>query len=174
MAFLLTENEVPVGATVFLCPPGSDEPVTDEEGRERLAPLKCMISGSGRVRFYPVNQIHSIGEGAGLMATSIDRFYNGVRFTPEEVFTPGTAPAKTQFAVFVDGRRVGKRIHVVLKDDDGSFTWMDLLDRLVNGPPVPAEAVLVRTSDVGGVELKPNVVVGLLWRKGSSVPAAVP
>src|SRR3989344_5779533 len=100
---LLSETEVPLGARVFLCPPGSEQPANDEEGQ--LPPLVCLVGGIPiRRKFYTVDEARV--RGGVVIATSLESFDLEVRFTPVEVFSADVAPTDTEYAVFVDGQRM--------------------------------------------------------------------
>lgn len=162
----LTEQEVPPGAVVLLCPPGSDEPAKDDNGP--LPPLQCLIGGISKMgpRFYPVASIKPRPSGA-INTNSYTDFHAGVRFVPLQTYDVADAPADTEFAVFQNGQRLlcnnlgcttancGYKLSVT-KTANGCFkatVYYDcgLREKLIT---LPTDVVLVPITDIGAMAKK--------------------
>ncbi len=162
--FFDNHADVPHGSTVLLVPPGSDEPAVDERG---VFALRSLNNGR-RFRLCPVEDIRAVGDT--VTASYIESFVDGVRFTPQDVFTPEEAPVDTDFAVFVNGRRLcyddlpggedrrGDPPHLkfvqVTKDDDGKFVSAYGYSYMYGFPfmsevPLPPDALLVPQTKIG-------------------------
>ncbi|OHB18289.1 MAG: hypothetical protein A2749_01275 [Parcubacteria group bacterium RIFCSPHIGHO2_01_FULL_45_26] len=160
---LLSETEVPLGARVFLCPPGSEQPASDEEG-QRLSPLVCLVGGIPiRRKFYPIEDLR-VSEKV-LIVTSFENFDPGVRFAPVEVFSASTAPPNTEFAVFVNRERLRYEKYPrdrveILKDSRGQLISVCgyAYDNWQCQFPLPADAVLVPTTEVGKSRYAPKTI----------------
>ena len=80
-------TEVPLGARVRFCVPGSDEPADD------VPPLTCLLSGSLKPTLYDLN-----GENPKIV-NQCNNFVEGVRFVPAEVYDAEAAPEGTGLIV---------------------------------------------------------------------------
>lgn len=97
---ILTASEVPLGATVYLVPPGSAEPFTDDGALRKLyggVPMRAVM--------VIVDEMRSGPGFLNAQLMGLDDFVDGVRFSPVNVYTPGNAPADAKYAVFADGGR---------------------------------------------------------------------
>ncbi|MFA4819037.1 MAG: hypothetical protein WC621_04285 [Patescibacteria group bacterium] len=173
----LTEQEVPVGATVVVYLEGKNEPEEVEPGKSMA--FRVLYSGvPTRKKFHPVELIElpvlgedhpdkdfllelglKIGTALCLKATALAGcFKPNVRFSPLQTFTTNNIPPNTLFAVFVDNKRMKYKTgehFVELKSDKngrlisiGDYEYDSYLKEFSLAP----EAVLVPTSDIGRYE----------------------
>ena len=171
---LIEASWVPVGATVFCCDPGSEEPETGDDGKP-LPPLRCLGGGvPRRPKLYSVDGGIVRLEGGGIMGHGMEcktEFWRpGTRFKPVQVFSLGSAPASTDFAVFLGGERpqfkdLFKDLPSVIAHDDphdDEYVWVH------KGPdrrfvsignthwlrevPLPPEVQLVPITEVGAAK----------------------
>lgn len=108
-------TEVPIGALVRFCIPGSDEPVDD------IPALTCLLGGvPHRPKLYDLN---------GKMKTifgECDKFVDGVRFVPAETYTAEIAPGEMKFLVYYESTWLNYEAYprhrmLVTKLADGTF-----------------------------------------------------
>ena len=113
---LMQPNEVPLGTVVLPCAPGK------KRGDSR-APLILLAGGVPiRRKWYPCDL-----DGNNLSAGfEFDAMRKGVRFVPAKAYSPIDAPLNSEFAVFIDSKRITyekyPRSNVeVTKLPDGTF-----------------------------------------------------
>lgn len=108
-------TEVPIGALVRFCIPGSDEPVDD------VPALTCLLGGvPHRPKLYDLN-----GDNPAIFG-ECDKFVDGVRFVPADIYTAETAPEMMEFIVHSDSDWLNYEAYPryrmrVTKLADGSF-----------------------------------------------------
>ena len=157
---LLTIEEVPVGATVWACPPGSSEPAVEDD--QPLPPLTCLIGGVSQLgaKLYPVNTLKP-SVGGSILTAGFTTAKAGVRFKPTNVFSADDAPVNTRYAVFVGGKRM---LYEKGRSRDPDSWYRVSVYRLADGRFVtadhlypfelPSDAQLIPTTEIG--EGKPN------------------
>ena len=160
----LRQDQVFAGMVVALCLEGKSEPETDEDGPLLLRALVGGVAMCG-LKFYP-HPVEVIRDefpgptgqpvkGAYVRTQQMSGFKPDVRFMPVEVFSPATAPAHTDFVVFVNGESLlypSEQARVFLRSDERrrllslngyEHEWW------LREYPLPADAVVVPVSKIG-------------------------
>lgn len=105
-------NQIPLGATVLLVPPDSDEPAIVDG---KLIPFRKLYGGvPNRAKLYALS-IDQSRRGA-LLAQSVELegFKAGTQFSPVQTYSPQNAPVDGKYAVF-DGqeRMLDERLKMI-------------------------------------------------------------
>lgn len=134
-------TEVPIGARVRFCIPGSDDPVDD------VPPLTCLLGGvPNRPKLYDLT-----GDNPAIF-NECANFVEGVRFVPADIYTAETAPEGTEFIIHSAGDWLNYEAYpryrmLVTKLADGSFMSVCgyAYDHWLRRVDLPEDARLVST-----------------------------
>jgi hypothetical protein len=98
----LTADQIPVGAWVYHCIRGTTEPARGKDGLPYPPRQRILIDGEGYSNLCRAGSFIRTAQGY-IPVLGLGDFGPDTRFQPVQIYSPGNAPSRCHFAVFLDG-----------------------------------------------------------------------